>query len=168
MEIIKAYNLLVWPMIALSLFGFFGCAVGLIKVVASKLRNESAKVPYLSLVALGIGVSFIIASRVIVVSELDHYALDSNVEIQVNPPLKIKNDEFLKSIVSGLGQFKKQSGSHPTEVKWVISVCNATSCIPIEVARDSRSENLYWVSYKTNGVTLPLGYSRLTVGLNEI
>ena len=161
MEMINIYNYLVWPMIAGSLFGFFGCVVGMIKIVASKIHNKSTKVPYLSLGALGVGICFFIASRVIMVNALNSYTLDSNIKTQVNPPIELKSDEFFKSIIGGLSQFKMQSGSHPTELKWAISICNSTSCIPIEVARDSRSENLYWVSYQTKDVTLPLGYSRL-------
>lgn len=168
MEIIQVYNYLVLPMVALSLIGFFGFVLGFIKIIAARLHNESYKVPYLSMGAFVVSMCFFIAAQRIVVSTLNRYTLNANVEINISPPIAVKNSDFFKSILSGLFQFKKKSGSYPTEAKWIVSICDSAQCIPIEVARDSRTKDLYWISYKTNGITLPLGYSTYPGELNEL
>ena len=101
------------------------------------------------------------------ISAITQYAIDSDIQIEVRPPPTVDSSVFFKSIVSNLSRFK-QSGSQPTDKIWMIYIFKDGSCIPIELARDSRDMNLYWVTYKPKGLGIPLGYSTLTGKLNGI
>lgn len=155
-------------MVAVLIFGFFGCVAGIVKGVASKIGNKSVKAPYFSAAAFGVGLLFFVIADNMIISQLNKYAIDPKFEIQIKPSVSVDGRAFYRSILNGLSQYKWFSGSNPTESKWVISISRGDVCIPIEVARDSKESNLYWVAYKAKDVTLPLGFSTLNGKYNEI
>jgi hypothetical protein len=131
--------------------------------VASAVYKKSLRLIVAPVVLLVSSVVLVMASKRIVLYQLSKMAVDNEISITITPSTEANPRVIYRELLDNLYSFKGKSGSHPTELTYIVTLCDKNSlCAKIELGQDSREENIYWVSYKSyKYVTLPLGFVRL-------
>ena len=156
MSLVSIIGVLTPLMSLIAIAGFILCLISLVKAIRGQ-----RKIPYLSITALVVPIIVIFNSKHLIIYELERSSTDENINVLVTPDLEVDSRMLLRNILANLYQNKGKSGSHPTENKYLLKICQADKCFKIVAAQDSRESSIYWLSYEALVGNLPLGFTKI-------
>lgn len=136
------------------LIGYILCGISLVRAMRGR-----RKVPYISISALIIPIMFFIMSKYLIIRVLEKAVFEEGIQVSVSPEVIVKPKVFLQETLFNFYKYKGASGSHPTDKKYILNLCQYQACFVFVVAQDSRESSMYWVGYQSFiGGSIPVGF----------
>lgn len=145
------------PLMLLSV----ACGIISLLVVLVRTIRGRRKIPFFSIGMLVVPIAFFFAAITIINTSMERAVAEGRVTVL--SPAVGKDSEEIVSALSNLYHHKGNSGSHPTEKKYLFNVCETDHCFEIVAAQDSRDPEMYWVSHiAALGISIQLGFTRIS------
>lgn len=164
MEMINFFSSVSWIVASVLFVGIVSLIACFFTYTSRKLRSDSAINRWIkvwggiSLASVSAGIIVYKLAMISIIGEIDKAITSPEVVVFVNGS-KIEDNEAMVAGFQTRSGIKK-SGSHPTEV-WELRIQSGDLLLDLELKRDSRDRDLYWVYYPSYRAFSNLYYVRV-------